>query len=75
MSINYHQHGLTMFRHLYNTSEDDYEQLRLLSTMVLGASFMLDAASDEAQELEAFRQKVVARINQVLGVDKWMQAA
>ena len=71
MSINYHQHGLTMFRHLYNTSEDDYEQLRQLSTMVLGATFMLDQDSQDAAELQAFRVKVNTRISELLGLNDY----
>ena len=71
MTINYRQHGLTMFRHLYNTSEDDYEQLRQLSTMVLGATFMLDQESQDAAELQAFHVKVNTRISELLGLNDY----
>ena len=75
MSIDHHRQGIALLRHLYDSKQDDYEHLSQLSTMVLGASFMLDAASPDAQELEGFRQKVEARISVLLGVDKWMQSA
>ena len=70
----HHRQGLALFKRLYDSKQDDYEQLRQLSTMVLGASFMLDAASPDAQELEAFRQKVEARSNEVLGVNDYLDA-
>ena len=74
-TTDHHRQGLALFRRLHESKCDDYEQLRQLSTMVLGASFMLDAASPEAHDLDTFSQKVEARISVLLGVDKWMQSA
>ena len=74
MSIDHHQHGIKTLNRLYNSKKDDYEQLRQMTYMILGASCMLDPISAEAQELETFRQKVEARINEVLGVNDYLDA-
>ena len=75
MSINYHKHGIETLNSLYDEYQNNYNQLRQLTYMILGASFMLAPASPEAQELDTFSQKVEARISVLLGVDKWMQSA
>ena len=74
MTIDHHQRGINALSRLYDEYQNDYEQLRQLTYMILGASFMLAPASPEAQELEAFRQKVETRISQVLGVNDYLDA-
>ena len=72
MSISYHQYGIETLNSLYDEYQNDYNQLRQLTYMILGASFMLDPASTEAHDLDTFSQKVEARISVLLGIDKWM---